>query len=115
MLKKLRALFTGNTHAAHNAAGIPGAHPEIEDGHSNSADITNENSIPRTWQPPGWDLWYVFAEGPKYYDYEINENGKLIKFDHQEADYSTDVLRDRSVQFIRFAIRWPTDRASPFL
>ena len=50
--------------------------------------------------PPGWDLWYAFTK-IGYYDYSINENGKLINFGHQPADYSTDVLNDRAVRFIK--------------
>jgi N-acetylglucosamine-6-sulfatase len=50
--------------------------------------------------PAGWDLWYAFTE-PRYYDYTINENGKLLNFGHEPADYSTDVLKNRAVRFIK--------------
>jgi N-acetylglucosamine-6-sulfatase len=36
----------------------------------------------------------------RYYDYSINENGKLLDFGHEPADYSTDVLENRAVRFI---------------
>jgi arylsulfatase A-like enzyme len=52
------------------------------------------------WVPPGWDLWYAFTK-VRYYDYIINENGKLLNFGHEPADYSTDVLKDRAVRFIK--------------
>jgi N-acetylglucosamine-6-sulfatase len=56
---------------------------------------------PRDWVPPGWDLWYAFTGSRvRYYDYEINENGTILTFDHHPADYSTDVLKDRAVRFI---------------
>lgn len=32
---------------------------------------------PRDWVPPGWNLWYAFS-GTKYYDYSINDNGKML-------------------------------------
>ena len=52
------------------------------------------------WVPQGWDLWYAFTK-VRYYDYTINENGKLLDFDHAPTDYSTDVLKDRAVRFIK--------------
>ena len=54
----------------------------------------------RLWVPQGWDLWYAFTK-VRYYDYSINENGKLIDFGHEAADYSTDVLKDRAQRFIK--------------
>ncbi|MGH6826858.1 sulfatase family protein, partial [Methyloceanibacter sp.] len=52
------------------------------------------------WVPQGWDLWYAFTK-VRYYDYTINENGKLLDFGHAPADYSTDVLKDRAARFIK--------------
>lgn len=57
---------------------------------------------PRDWVPPGWDLWYAFTgTGVRYYDYLINENGTILNFGDQPSDYSTDVLKDRAVRFIK--------------
>jgi N-acetylglucosamine-6-sulfatase len=57
---------------------------------------------PRDWVPPGWNLWYAFTGSRvRYYDYWINENGKILSFDHRASDYSTDVLTERAVQFIQ--------------
>jgi N-acetylglucosamine-6-sulfatase len=50
--------------------------------------------------PPAWDLWYAFTK-VRYFDYTINENGRLHDFGHGPADYSTDVLKDRAVQFVK--------------
>jgi arylsulfatase A-like enzyme len=62
----------------------------------------NGYGSPREWVPPGWNLWYAFSEsGPKYYNYSINVNGKTLHFGRAPADYSTDVLKQRAVQFIR--------------
>ena len=62
------------------------------------ADVGN----PRDWVPPGWDLWYAFTgTGVRYYDYLINENGTILNFGDQPSDYSTDVLKDRAVRFIK--------------
>lgn len=52
--------------------------------------------------PPGWDQWNVFLETDhRFYDYTLNENGQLHGYGNDEADYSTDVLRDLVVDFIR--------------
>ena len=60
-----------------------------------------DRGAPPTWVPPGWDLWFSFAGGDGYYDYQINDNGTIRKFGSSESDYSTDVLRERATQFIR--------------
>jgi arylsulfatase A-like enzyme len=52
--------------------------------------------------PPGWNLWYAFSgTRPKYYDYSINDNGKMLIFGDAPSDYSTDVLKERAVRFIQ--------------
>jgi N-acetylglucosamine-6-sulfatase len=57
---------------------------------------------PRDWVPPGWDLWYAFTgTRVRYYDYLINENGTILNFGDRPNDYSTDVLADRAVRFIK--------------
>lgn len=57
---------------------------------------------PRDWVPAGWDLWYAFTGSRvRYYDYSINENGAILNFGDRPSDYSTDVLKDRAVSFIR--------------
>ena len=56
--------------------------------------------------PPGWDDWFVQITDNAYYRYTVNDNGVIRAYENRPADYLTDVLRDRSVQFIR-------DAASP--
>ena len=57
---------------------------------------------PRDWVPPGWDLWFAFTGSrARYFDYAVNENGTILYFDHSPSDYSTDVVKDRAVRFIR--------------
>lgn len=53
------------------------------------------------WVPEGWDLWYAFNGGVGYYKYTINENGALKRFGEGPQDYSTDVLRERALRFIK--------------
>lgn len=57
--------------------------------------------------PPGWTDWHVYMNqydseigAHYYYDYELNENGELVQYGVAPEDYSTDVFRDKSMQFI---------------
>jgi N-acetylglucosamine-6-sulfatase len=58
-----------------------------------------------THVPPGWDEWDVPVGGAAYneFNYTLNQNGTLIRHGHTPADYLTDVMAARAVQFIRAA------------
>lgn len=64
------------------------------------------NGIDRTPTdiPPGWTDWYVFVDNfvneYKGYGYDVNENGTIRHRGYNEEDYSTDYVRDRSLEFI---------------
>ena len=49
--------------------------------------------------PPGWHEWHGM-KNVSYFDYTIVENGVEVPYGSAEADYSTDVLRDKAVDFI---------------
>jgi N-acetylglucosamine-6-sulfatase len=51
------------------------------------------------YQAPGWDEWHVF-KNVAYFNYTLVENGAEVAFGSADTDYSTDVLRDKVVQFI---------------
>jgi N-acetylglucosamine-6-sulfatase len=55
--------------------------------------------------PPGWDDWQVMDSVPmeEYYNYSINDNGRLVHYGNKPSDYSTDVLTHKAVQFIQGA------------
>jgi arylsulfatase A-like enzyme len=55
--------------------------------------------------PPGWDDWQVMDSVPMeaYYNYSINDNGHLVHYGNKPADYSTNVLTHKAVQFIQGA------------
>lgn len=54
-----------------------------------------------TYIPPGWDEWAGFIGDEIGYDnYTLNENGTLVTYGTDPTEYSTDVLRDRAVEFI---------------
>jgi N-acetylglucosamine-6-sulfatase len=52
--------------------------------------------------PPGWDEWHVFVQ-QRYYNYKLVENDEITSFGSAEADYSTDVLAAKAVEFIETA------------
>ena len=55
--------------------------------------------------PPGWDVWQTIDSVPleKYYNYTLDENGNLVHYGSKPADYSTTVLGNKAVDFIRHA------------
>jgi N-acetylglucosamine-6-sulfatase len=53
-----------------------------------------------THVPPGWTEWYATFSN-QYFDYQINDNGRLVSYGREAADYQTDVLSQKSVSFIR--------------
>ena len=57
--------------------------------------------------PPGWDDWQVMDSIPMeaYYNYSINDNGRLEHYGNKPSDYSTTVLTNKAVQFIHGARR----------
>jgi arylsulfatase A-like enzyme len=57
--------------------------------------------------PPGWDDWQAMDSVPleKYYDYKLNENGRIAHFGGRPDDYSTTVLTKRALDFLRSARR----------
>lgn len=54
-----------------------------------------------TGTPVGWDEWYAFNGGPRYYDYKLNQNGTIVSYGKTSATYSTDVLRTLAVDFLK--------------
>ena len=52
--------------------------------------------------PPGWDRWFGVVEpASRYFNLHVNDQGVFTKFGHDDpADYSTDLITDRAVEFI---------------
>jgi N-acetylglucosamine-6-sulfatase len=63
---------------------------------------------PTNYIPPGWDYWTVF-NGPNHYNYSLNENGRTVSYGSAPADYSTDVLHRKAINFIN-----TTPTSTPF-
>src|SRR3954453_8400656 len=58
-------------------------------------------AVRATYVPPGWDEWYGKLDEQKLYDYRINENGQVVRYDNNTEDFYTDVLSGQVVDFIR--------------
>ena len=65
----------------------------------------SDHPVPRTYVPPGWDEWYGQLErlGFEGFNYELNENGRIVAYGDQPADYFTDVLREKALNVIATA------------
>src|SRR5918993_1028360 len=52
--------------------------------------------------PQGWDRWFAAATlgDPKYFDYDVSNNGTTRHYGTLEGDYLTDVLSTKTDQFI---------------
>ena len=59
----------------------------------------------QAYVPPGWDEWYSSTRGDAYseYNYQLNENGKLVPYGKLPEDYLTDVLGRKAMDFIQRA------------
>jgi arylsulfatase A-like enzyme len=52
--------------------------------------------------PPGWDDWQGLTDPSTYcmYGYTVSDNGVAVVYGNGPADYQTDVLRQRALDFI---------------
>jgi arylsulfatase A-like enzyme len=66
--------------------------------------------VPATYVPPGWNEWDVAGFGYPEFNYTLNADGTLEHFGNNPADYLTDVIANRGVQFINVAAQ----RHQPF-
>jgi arylsulfatase A-like enzyme len=59
--------------------------------------------------PPGWDVWRAFIDDTFYggYTYTLNEDGTKVAYGTDEADYSTDVIAEKTTQFLDAAAQVP--------
>jgi N-acetylglucosamine-6-sulfatase len=55
---------------------------------------------PATYVPPGWTRWDVAGWGYSEFNYVLNHNGSVHTYGRQPADYLTDVLANKAVDFI---------------
>jgi N-acetylglucosamine-6-sulfatase len=51
--------------------------------------------------PPGWSEWYAtLPDDQAVYDYDLNENGSVVHYGSNEADFKGDVITDKALDFI---------------
>ena len=64
--------------------------------------------------PPGWTEWVAPPANLafRYYDYSLNENGRLVSYGSDAASYQTDVYARKAVELVR---RWAPARQPFFL
>jgi N-acetylglucosamine-6-sulfatase len=56
--------------------------------------------------PHGWDEWYVGGDAPYFgFDYDLNENGKIVHYGNAPEDYATDVLARKAADAMQRAAR----------
>ena len=57
----------------------------------------------QTEVPPGWTEFHAppAPDESRYYDYSLNQNGRLERYGGDPASYQTDVLAQRSVELLR--------------
>ena len=53
-----------------------------------------------TYVPPGWHEWHGVFFIEMYYEYQVNENGKVVYYGTDEDEYQTDVLRRKALDFV---------------
>lgn len=64
------------------------------------------NQAPDGFVPPGWDVFRAIYSpngqgGGRYYNYELRGTSPTEYFADNPADYSTDVVADRAVRFVK--------------
>jgi len=58
--------------------------------------------LPRQHPPePGWTMWAVAGNGYPEFNYDLNEDGKVVHYGREPADYLTDVLAEKAARFIK--------------
>ena len=52
--------------------------------------------------PPGWSQWYgaITSNDQAVYNYTLNENGTIVRYGAQPADFKQDVLTSKALGFI---------------
>ncbi|MEU6404238.1 sulfatase [Streptomyces sp. NPDC046985] len=50
--------------------------------------------------PPGWNEWDTAGNGYPEFNYDLNENGKVVHYGHDPKDYLTDVVSGKARSFV---------------
>ncbi|MGP3949913.1 sulfatase family protein [Streptomyces sp. 7N604] len=60
----------------------------------------DKNGTPTPYVPSGWNEWDVAGNGYPGFNYNLNENGKVVHYGQDAQDYLTDVLAAKATSFI---------------
>lgn len=66
----------------------------------NGYEPADTNGTDKPYVPPGWDEWDTAGNGYPEFDYDLNENGKVVSYGHDPEDYLTDVVSRKATSFI---------------
>ena len=64
-----------------------------------SAEDNQENYV-----PPGWNEWDVAGNGYKEFNYDMNQNHRIVRHGEKASDYLTDVISERGQTFINDSV-----------
>jgi N-acetylglucosamine-6-sulfatase len=56
--------------------------------------------LPRNGVPPGWTTWNGAGNGYGEFNYNLNENGRIVHYGRTPSDYLTDVVAAKGSAFI---------------
>jgi len=84
-----------------NAGYATGLVGKYMNGYGKDESLATVTDNP-TYVPPGWSDWQALIDPSltRVYNYEINDNGVLRSYGSSPADYQTDVLSQRAVDFL---------------
>lgn len=66
----------------------------------NGYQPADTNDTGKPYVPPGWNEWDAAGNGYPEFDYDLNENGKVVHYGHDPSDYLTDVVGRKARTFI---------------
>jgi arylsulfatase A-like enzyme len=64
--------------------------------------LNQYSALGRCYFPPGWDEWDARISEPQshYFDYTLDENGRLVNYGRSPSDYSTTVITRKAKRFL---------------
>lgn len=56
--------------------------------------------LPLTYVPPGWNEWHGKLPSPVYFNYKLNQNGRVVSYGAKPEDYLTDIQAKIALDFV---------------